>query len=199
MPRARTAPISMTADLSHLAILLVAPSQQQRYFWTKLLRPMGVEMIMEADGFRSAMSAMRFNPFDFVVVEETVSDVPVINFVLAARRALVADPVEIPFVFLAKSSPRRSYINRAVERGFETVLAKPIAPADLYKQLLRVPETEEVTDPFANYVPEPTMVSPNGAPSFTPPIVDAKDDDDFDIPDDVEKHVEPKEKPIVYL
>lgn len=199
MPRARTAPIAMTADLSHLAILLVAPSQQQRYFWTKLLRPMGVEMIMEADGFRSAMSAMRFNPFDFVVVEETVSDVPVINFVLAARRALAADPVEIPFVFLAKSAPRRSYINRAVERGFETVLAKPIAPIDLYKQLLRVPETEEVTDPFANYVPEPSMVQPNGAPSFTPPNMSPAEADDIDIPEEDDKHVDANEKPVVYL
>jgi len=137
-PPARPVPASRAADgevLAGLRVLLVEDNPTNQMVASRILQNLGAEVQCADDGL-AGVEAVRLTPFDVVLMDVQM---PGIDGLEAARRirALPDSSARLPIIALTANvmaHQQESYL----AAGMDGVAGKPIAPAALIGEILRV-------------------------------------------------------------
>lgn len=127
MDRART-------DFASLRFLLVENHHLMRRLLREMLRGFGGDQVWEASNVPEAFSLMYREPFDVVILDFFLGDMDGADFAWRIRRDPACRNREVP-ILLITGLPEHHKVLKVRDAGVDAVLAKPVAPRDLYVRL----------------------------------------------------------------
>lgn len=140
-----------TVDFSKQRVLVVENHGLMRRLLHEMLRGFGVQEIREAKSVPPAIDFIYREDFDAVILDFFLGDLDGADFARAVRHDPKCRNREVP-ILLITAMPDHHKVVKGLEAGIDGMLAKPIAPRDLYMRLqamMTLPREFVVGDGYA--------------------------------------------------
>ena len=121
-------------DFSKLKVLVVENNDLMRRLLTEMLRGFGVHYIREASDVPEASLLINREPYDAVILDFFLGILDGGDFARIVRRSESCPNRAVP-ILLVTAMPDHYKVTKALSCGISEILAKPIAPKDLYLRL----------------------------------------------------------------
>lgn len=116
-------------NVTRLRVLTVSPLPGERALLGTMLRNIGVRRIEDANTSAAAFLGLRGSNYNIAVIDEKL-DGGFESFAESLRRCSRMG-INLPALILMAERPTISFVHRAVQSGYATVLARPFAARDL--------------------------------------------------------------------
>ncbi|MGI9385576.1 MAG: response regulator [Methyloligellaceae bacterium] len=139
-----------TVDFSKLRVLVVENHALMRRLLGEMLRGFGVGYLRDARDVPEGLDCIYREHFDVVIVDFFLGEPDGADFATQVRRDKTCRNREVP-ILLITGVPDQHKVMKVRSAGVNGMLAKPIAPTDLYKRLHAVladPQPFVVTDDY---------------------------------------------------
>lgn len=123
-----------TTDFSKLHILIVENHALMRRLLVEMLRGFGVQHIYQAGSVPEAVDIVYGEKLDAVILDFFLGDMDGADFAKRFRHDAACFNREVP-ILLITSMPDHHKVLKVLDAGINGMLAKPIAPKDLYNRL----------------------------------------------------------------
>lgn len=137
-------------DFAQQRILLVENNMVMRGLLREVLRGFGAGQISEARNVPEAIDLIYTEPFDVVVLDFFLGDLDGADFARLVRHDEACRNREVP-ILLVTAWPDHHRVLKGLKAGIDGILAKPVAPRDLYLRLhalLSRPRTFVISDEY---------------------------------------------------
>lgn len=124
-------------DFSSLRVLVVENHLLMRRIIRDMLRSFGVRDIREARDVPEALDRIHGQKLDFVILDFFLGEMDGADFTRAVRRDARCPNREVP-ILLVTAQPDHHQVVKARDAGIDSMLAKPIAPKELYLRMARL-------------------------------------------------------------
>jgi two-component system, chemotaxis family, chemotaxis protein CheY len=124
-------------DFSSLRVLVVENHLLMRRIIREMLRGFGVRDIREARDVPGALDLMGGQSLNFVILDFFLGEMDGADFTRAVRRNARCPNREVP-ILLVTAQPDHHQVVKARDAGIDSMLAKPIAPKELYSRMARL-------------------------------------------------------------
>lgn len=121
-------------DFSKLRILVVENHALMRRLLHEMLRGFGVAEIQEAKNVPAAIDLIYTEPFDAVILDFFLGDMDGADFAWVVRNDGNCINRQVP-ILLITGAPNHHKVLKVRDAGINGMLAKPIAPKDLYQRI----------------------------------------------------------------
>lgn len=121
-------------EFSNLRILLVENHHLMRRLLREMLRGFGTGEIFEAVDVPEAFSLIYREPFDAVILDFFLGEMDGADFTWRIRRDPACRNREVP-ILLITGLPEHQRVLKVRDAGVDSILAKPVAPKDLFLRL----------------------------------------------------------------
>ncbi len=121
-------------DFSRLRILVVENHLLMRRLLHEMLTGFGVPEIHQARNVMEAIERIYDEPFDVVILDFFLIGLDGADFAHTVRRDEECPNREVP-ILLITGAPDHHKVMKAKDAGINGILAKPIAPRDLYDRI----------------------------------------------------------------
>ncbi len=126
--------IKAPVDFAEQRILLVENHMLMRRLLREMLRGFGAQQVSEARNVPQAIDLIYTEPFDVVVLDFFLGDLDGADFARLVRHDESCRNREVP-ILLVTAWPDHHRVLKGLKAGIDGMLAKPIAPRDLYLRL----------------------------------------------------------------
>lgn len=126
--------VKPAVDFTKLRVLVVENHALMRRLLQSMLRGFGVQQIREAKTVPAAIDLIYREDFDAVILDFFLGDMDGADFARAVRRDAKCRNRAVP-ILLITAMPEHHRVLKVLEAGVDGMLAKPIAPRDLYLRL----------------------------------------------------------------
>ena len=150
-----------TIDFSKLRVLVVENHALMRRLLAEMLRGFGVHQIRDARDVPEAIDLIYGETFDAVILDFFLGDLDGADFARRVRRDQDCRNREVP-ILLITAMPDHHKVMKVRDAGVNGMLAKPIAPKDLYLRLyamLAYPRPFIVTKDYVGPVRRPSKTN----------------------------------------
>ncbi len=121
-------------EFSSLRILLVENHHLMRRLLGEMLRGFGAREIIEATDVPEAFSLIYREPFDAVILDFFLGEMDGADFTWRIRRDPACRNRQVP-ILLITGLPEHQRVLKVRDAGVDSILAKPVAPKDLFVRL----------------------------------------------------------------
>ena len=121
-------------DFGKLKVLIVENNDLMRRLLTEMLRGFGVRYIREASDVPAASILINREHYDAVILDFFLGILDGGDFARIVRRSESCPNRAVP-ILLVTAMPDHYKVGKALNCGINEILAKPIAPKDLYLRL----------------------------------------------------------------
>ncbi|WP_162901390.1 response regulator [Breoghania sp. L-A4] len=118
-----------------LKVLMLDGSRSFSALISTMLRGMGVRSLAVFDDSEAAITFLRANPVDVILVDGALANATAFKFAMALRQDKQQFRRTVPMILLSGSGGTQ-VARKAVESGFDALLPKPIRAVRLYEQML---------------------------------------------------------------
>ena len=164
-----------TIDFSKLRILIVENHALMRRLLVEMLRGFGVREIFQASSVRAAVEIVYGEELDAVILDFFLDEMDGADFAKRVRHDDRCANRQVP-ILLITGMPDHHKVLKVLDAGINGMLAKPIAPRDLYHRLhtmLASPKpfviTNDYVGPMRNRTKPPVSKRLVRPPAFRAP------------------------------
>jgi len=137
--------MASSLDWGHLRVLVVDDNAYFRKVVRTVLNAAGVELIAEAASAEEAMGILRDGPRDLILVDYVMPPMDGVAFSRQVRDASVSPAPDIPII-LVSGHIQPAEVRTALNAGINGVVAKPISPRTLLREIRRTLLTDAGPD-----------------------------------------------------
>lgn len=162
-------------DFSKLRILIVENHALMRRLLIEMLRGFGVQHIYQASSVPAAVEIVYGEELDAVILDFFLDEMDGADFARHVRHDEACSNRQVP-ILLITGMPDHHKVLKVIDAGINGMLAKPIAPKDLYHRLhtmLASPKpfviSNDYVGPMRNRTTPPSGARLTRPPAFKPP------------------------------
>lgn len=126
--------VKTSVDFSKLSILIVENHSLMRRLLVEMLRGFGVNKIFQASSVPEAIEIVYSERLDAIVLDFFLDDMDGADFAKRIRYDASCSNRQVP-ILLVTGMPDHFKVLKVLDAGINAMLAKPIAPRDLYNRL----------------------------------------------------------------
>ena len=125
----------MSSNFSQLRVLVLDDNTYMCRIVQTILTSFGVEKVIVATDGNTALEHLRKDRIDIAIIDHLMKPVDGLEFTRMIRTVKDSPNPDLPILMMTAYTERHR-IERAIEAGVNTLLAKPFTPAELYRRVV---------------------------------------------------------------